>query len=128
MNPQTLRATFGGLLHDVGKLVYRAGEDARDHATSGDAMLRSLLPGKEWSGTLDCARYHHAKALRQARMEKDSLKLAGVLMERQQLSMRAYFGIIKVARSIADLAGSETIKEEHVLEAASFRALDKLAL
>lgn len=51
LNPQTLRATFGGLLHDVGKLVYRAGEDARDHATSGDAMLRSLLPGKEWSGT-----------------------------------------------------------------------------
>lgn len=73
MNPQTLRATFGGLLHDVGKLVYRAGEDARDHATSGDAMLRGLLPGKEWSGTLDCVRYHHAKALRQARMEKDSL-------------------------------------------------------
>ena len=61
-------------------------------------------------------------------MEKDSLKLAGILMERQQLSMRAYFRIIKVARSIADLAGSETIKEEHVLEAASFRALDKLAL
>ena len=36
-------------------------------------MLRGLLPGKEWSGTLDCVRYHHAKALRQARMEKDSL-------------------------------------------------------
>ena len=66
LNPQTLRATFGGLLHDVGKLAYRAGEDARDHATSGEALLRGLLPGEEWRGTLDCVRYHHARALRQA--------------------------------------------------------------
>ena len=73
MNPQTLRATFGGLLHDVGKLAYRAGEDARDHATSGEALLRGLLPGEEWRGTLDCVRYHHARALRQARVARDSL-------------------------------------------------------
>ena len=73
MNEQTLRATFGGLLHDVGKLVYRAGEDARDHSASGYALLSGLLPGEQWRGTLDCVRYHHARALRQARVEPQSL-------------------------------------------------------
>ena len=72
MNEQTLRAVFGGLLHDVGKLVYRAGEDGRDHASSGYALLRDLLPGAQWTDTLDCVRYHHARALRQARVERRS--------------------------------------------------------
>lgn len=73
MNEQTLRATFGGLLHDVGKLVFRAGEDGRDHSASGYALLSGLLPGQPWKGVLDCVRYHHAKALRQARVEPQSL-------------------------------------------------------
>ena len=73
MNSQTLQATFGGLLHDVGKLVYRAGQDGRDHATSGHAMLGGLLTGDAWRGVLDCVRWHHARALRQARAERDNL-------------------------------------------------------
>ena len=73
MNEQTLRATFGGLLHDVGKLVYRAGADGRDHASSGYALLSGLLPGEPWRGVLDCVRYHHARALRQAHVQPGSL-------------------------------------------------------
>ena len=55
-------------------------------------------------------------------------RLLGSLMERQQLSMRAYFRIIKVARTIADLAGGKDIGQEHILEAASFRLLDRMNL
>ena len=50
MDPLILRATLGGLLHDVGKMVYRAGESAQDHATAGYAFLAELLPGEEWRG------------------------------------------------------------------------------
>lgn len=66
-----------------------------------------------------------AQIRRLCRIERQGLGLAGRLMERQQFSMRAYFRILKVARSIADLAGSETVGEEHILEAASFRILDR---
>jgi len=47
------------------------------------------------------------------------------LIERMQLSMRAFYRIIKVARTIADLAGKKDIEVGDILEAASFRLLDR---
>ncbi|HHO76996.1 MAG TPA: ATP-binding protein [Deltaproteobacteria bacterium] len=42
-------------------------------------------------------------------------------MEKYSLSMRGYKRVIKVARTIADLEGSETIKASHVAEALQYR-------
>ena len=47
------------------------------------------------------------------------------MIARMGLSMRAYFRIIKVARTIADLAGSDDIKVAHLVEAAGYRFLDR---
>lgn len=57
MNILTLQSTYGGLLHDTGKAVYRAGEQRGSHSEQGYQFLHGVLPGAGWAPALDCVRY-----------------------------------------------------------------------
>jgi magnesium chelatase family protein len=74
----------------------------------------------------------HSNAQMSPQMVRDLCKIDAAgqallkrAMEKLGLSARAYDRILKVSRTIADLAGSEEIKLEHLAEAIHFRSLDR---
>lgn len=60
-----------------------------------------------------------------ARPDAEGRKLIEMAMKELHLSARAYFKILKISRTIADLAEEETISSEHIAEAIQYRSLDR---
>jgi magnesium chelatase family protein len=59
--------------------------------------------------------------------EATALALLDTAMRRLALSARAYHRVLRVARTIADLADCATVRSEHVAEAVTLRQLDRRA-
>ena len=79
-----------------------AGTSVHSNAMMNSAMLRTFCP-----------------------LSSEVRSLLESAMLRLNLSARAYDRIIKVARTIADLAGCENIEASHIAEAINYRTLDR---
>ena len=67
-----------------------------------------------------------SKMLREmCKIDTAGQNLLKTAMDRLGLSARAYDRILKVSRTIADLDGSDDIKNEHLAEAIQYRRLDR---
>ena len=111
----------------------------------GIAELRHAAPGEssavmsqriQAARNRQLARYKGTRTTANARMThqqiRDHIPLDSTLgdllqqaMEQLSLSARAYDRILKVARTIADLAASERVEAPHLLEAIQYRSLDR---
>ncbi|REK63087.1 MAG: ATP-dependent protease [Brevibacillus sp.] len=105
----------------------------RPRAETSEEIRRRV----EAARAIQCERYRHRPGApfnsamsgeelrRYASLDREGRKLLQLAFETLGLSARAYNRIVKVARTIADLAGSEQIEAAHVAEAIRYRALDR---
>lgn len=110
-------------------------EQLRDTAPgeSSAAMRERVLKARaiqnerfKHSKLVHCNAMMNSKMVRQyCALDDECDKLLELTMAKLGLSARAYDRILKVARTIADIEGSEHIQKKHLLEAISYRSLDR---
>ena len=98
-------------------------ETIRARVTAARAFARARMgerPDLFCNGQLDAAGIH-----KYCRVDAAASALLKTAYEKLGLSARGYDRVLRVARTIADLAGSENIRVEHIAEAIQLRSLDR---
>lgn len=94
----------------------------RERVMSARLMQKARFAGERFSFNGDMGAGEVEKFCRLGEKEKRFMEN---VYDSIQLSVRGYHRILKVARTIADLAGSEQIAEEHLAEAVCYRQIDQ---
>ncbi|MFH1191665.1 MAG: YifB family Mg chelatase-like AAA ATPase [Candidatus Omnitrophota bacterium] len=116
---------------EVPQIKYRELTDTQDAEPS--ATIRQRV---ENARAIQRQRFHSTGIFCNAQMSnklikeycalgKESQELMRMAITELGFSARAYDKILKVSRTISDLAGSETIQAEHIAEAIQYRSLDR---
>jgi magnesium chelatase family protein len=104
-------------------------EYAEDSASMREQVIRARkIQLKRFDGAglpSSNARMGASHRYRYCALDRAGASLIRSAMERMGFSARAYDRILKVARTISDLAGSEKIQSEHLAEAINYRNLDR---
>ncbi len=67
----------------------------------------------------------HSLIRKHCALDAECTEMLRNAMEELRLSARAYDRILKVSRTIADLAGEPTVRSNHLMEAIQYRTLDR---
>jgi magnesium chelatase family protein len=92
-----------------------------------DARARQRERFRDGEGIHNNAQMGIREIRRFCRPSREIVRMLQSAMDRLGLSARAYHRILKVARTVADLAGSSEIGPFHVGEAIQYRTLDRAA-
>jgi len=109
------------------KLAGQAGGESSDVIRSRVQAARELQTTRfKNQNHLFCNADMQPREIRKfCKIDAEGSKLLRAAIERLGLSARAYDRILKVSRTIADLAASEKILPDHVGEAIQYRGLDR---
>jgi magnesium chelatase family protein len=99
-----------------------ASVEIRARVVAARARQRARLRGE---GVFSNAQMPPRLIRRFCRIEGECERMLEQALARQGLSARAYDRILKVSRTIADLAGADEIGAAHVAEAVGYRSLDR---
>ncbi|RKF04832.1 magnesium chelatase family protein [Tenacibaculum lutimaris] len=97
--------------------------DIRNRVTEARELQTERF--KEFDNTHYNAQMNVKQIRKFCKISEESKQLLKIAMEKLNLSARAYDRILKVSRTIADLANSKDIQSEHITEAIQYRSLDR---
>ena len=105
---------------------------AREESGETSAVLRQrimacrkLQSGRYKSCTKLNARMRARDIRGFSQPDEEGRKLLEMAMRELRLSARAYFKILKIARTIADLEEEQEVHSRHLAEAIQYRSLDR---
>ncbi|GKH46679.1 ATP-dependent protease [Oscillospiraceae bacterium] len=117
---------------EVSPVTYAQLSARRDAEESSAAVRLRVQAARErqtarYAGTgVSCnARLDPSMLAEACPLDPEAERMLGLVFEKLGLSGRAYDRILKVARTIADLGGSERIRAPHLSEAVQYRSLDR---
>ncbi len=98
----------------------------RERVQKARAVQDGRFASKSRSASAHCNAQMSPKQMRQhCRLDNASQEMLRLAVDRLGLSARAYDRILKVARTVADLDGKESIQARHLSEAIQYRTLDR---
>ena len=96
--------------------------DIRKRVNAARAIQTERLKG---SGISCNAKMDAAQTKKFCRPTPEGMILLERVFEKLELSARAYDKILRIARTVADLDGSETVNSDHISQAVQYRSLDR---
>ena len=116
---------------EVPRLVRRQLQE-RSAGETSEAVRRRVVAAREvqqkrlgGTGVFCCAAMTHSMVEKMCLATPEGERFLGLAVERLGLSARSYHKVLKVARTIADLAASGLIEVEHLAEAVQYRCLER---
>lgn len=108
------------------ELIQDTSGESSAHIRKQVEQARGLQTERFTQSRIHCNGHMSSRYIRKhCQIREDSRKLLETAIDRLGLSARAYTRILKVSRTIADLAGTHEIQAEHVAEAIQYRSLDR---
>ena len=112
--------------------MYRTPAWARDKGEPSHSVRNRVVTARKKQqerfsgGGIFCnSEMAHSQIERFCALSPEGERFLGLAVERLALSARSYHRALKVARTVADLAGSKRVEVEHLAEAIQYRCLER---